>query len=405
MLGQPARLDVYWSELNGETMARRKKDSQTLMDLQTLRTQYRVSDFVAWQRDNALLLNPDFQRRSVWKKPAKSYLIDTILRGLPIPIIFVRDMGPDLKTLKQTRDVVDGQQRLRTILSFVDRSLLKDFDESRDEFTINSAHNKVLAGKAYKDLSDDYQKRILDYQFSVHSFPSDTDDRIILQIFARMNSTGYKLNAQELRNAEFFGEFKTTALTLASEQLNRWRNWRIFTADQIARMNEFELTSEFMMLIMRGILEKNNTTIGEFYREHDGEFAEAHEVSKRFRKTMDTIEASFNADEIAALFSSRTVFYALFASIYGMQYGLRDQPRPIESFKDMQPIGHKKPSPIRSEALTKMREAGNAIVKRSAHPLSRKVEKAIRGATTDASARRILIRFLTGAFNPCRTRS
>jgi len=39
-----------------------------------------------------------------------------------------------------------------------------------------------------------------------------------------MNSTGYKLSKQELRNAEFYGEFKQTMYALANEQLNRWRS-------------------------------------------------------------------------------------------------------------------------------------------------------------------------------------
>ncbi len=199
-----------------------------MSELQTLRTQYRISDFVAWQRDNALELNPNFQRRPVWKKGAKSYLMDTIIRGLPVPIIFLRDLRSDLKTLKAKRDVVDGQQRIRTILSFIDHKLLKDFDPARDDFTIDPTHNEKLGGKSFAQLDREHKQRILDYQFSVHSFPADTDDREILQIFARMNATGVKLNAQELRNADFYGRFKTLAYKLAMEQLNRWRDWRIF---------------------------------------------------------------------------------------------------------------------------------------------------------------------------------
>jgi uncharacterized protein with ParB-like and HNH nuclease domain len=83
-----------------------------MKDAQTLRTQYRVVDFVSWQRAGGLELNPNFQRRPVWKKGAKSYLIDTILRGLPIPIIFLRDLRADLKTFKAKLYVVDGQQRI-----------------------------------------------------------------------------------------------------------------------------------------------------------------------------------------------------------------------------------------------------------------------------------------------------
>jgi hypothetical protein len=43
-----------------------------------------------------------------------------------------------------------------------------------------------------------------------------------------MNSTGLKLNSQELRNAAWFGEFKTSMYAISAEQLQRWRKWRIF---------------------------------------------------------------------------------------------------------------------------------------------------------------------------------
>lgn len=79
-----------------------------MADMQTLHTQFRVSDFLEWQRAGTLQLNPNFQRRHVWKKGAKSYLLDTIVRGLPIPIIFPRDLPADLKTFRAKRDVIDG---------------------------------------------------------------------------------------------------------------------------------------------------------------------------------------------------------------------------------------------------------------------------------------------------------
>lgn len=294
-----------------------------MKETQTLRTQFRVSDFVAWQRDGALELNPNFQRRPVWKPGAKSFLIDTILRGLPVPIIFLRDMLSDLKKLKPKRDVVDGQQRIRTLLSFIDSSLLADYDPTRDEFTILRAHNEELGGKSFDMLPAEYKQKILDYQFSVHSFAADTDDRDILQIFARMNATGVKLNAQELRNAEFFDQFKTVVYELATEQLNRWRDWKVFTADQIARMDEVELTSEFVLLIISGILERKASTITDYYREFDNNFSESKEVANRFRTTFDMIEAMLPLDVIIKLFNRRAVFYALFVTVYGLQFGIR----------------------------------------------------------------------------------
>ena len=51
---------------------------------------YSINDFVEWDKNQWLELNPRFQRLSVWSDKAKSYLIDTILRGKPIPKIFIR---------------------------------------------------------------------------------------------------------------------------------------------------------------------------------------------------------------------------------------------------------------------------------------------------------------------------
>ena len=115
---------------------------------------------------------------------------------------------------------------------------------------------KDLAGKPFKDLPLDVKQSILDYQFSVHVLPSSVDDREVLQIFARMNATGLKLNAQELRNAAYFVEFKTSMYAISAEQLPRWRRWRTFTEAQISRMLEVEITSEFAQLMRSGIVGK-----------------------------------------------------------------------------------------------------------------------------------------------------
>ena len=179
------------------------------------KVQFKVSDFITMKKANGLDLSPSFQRRPVWKKGAKSYLIDTIIKGLPIPIIFIRERKVDLKTLESKREVVDGQQRLRTIFSFINPSLIDNYNPSKDDFKINKTHNKALANLSFNDLSEDYRQNILDYEFSVHVLPSSVDDRDVLQIFARMNSTGVKLNSQELRNAEYYGEFKTSVYAQA----------------------------------------------------------------------------------------------------------------------------------------------------------------------------------------------
>lgn len=355
-------------------------------------TTYTISDFVSWARSRLLELSPRFQRRPVWKKAAKSYLVDTIVRGLPMPIIFLRDRHADTKTYQAMREVVDGQQRIRTVLSFIDSKLVKDYRADRDDFSIDEVHNKTLAGKKFKELDGETRQKILDYKFSVQVFSSETGDREILQIFARMNSTGLKLNSQELRNAEFFGRFKAIAYELATEQLDRWTQWRIFTDDQIARMNEVEITSEFMLLAMDGVLEKNQKTIDWYYNHYEREFADEKEVASRFRTTMDALETHFFSDEGGKLFRNRTVFYALFAAIYGTQFGLSPPPEKPEKHVHER-LSRMKAKPIPSGLIERIKRSAATLKAGRAPPA---VARASRGATAHASQRRIIIGFLTG---------
>jgi len=285
------------------------------------KTTYRVSDFLSWQRAGTLRLSPSFQRRPVWKPAAKSYLIDTIVRGLPVPIIFLRERV-DLQSLEPMREVVDGQQRLRTLISFIEPTVLPDFHEDRDAFLVQRNHNEEIADKSFPELTDAVRSQILNYSFSVHVLPPDTDDRDVLKIFARLNSTGVKLNAQELRNADWFGYYKIAAYDLAYEQLPRWRSWHIFTEDDIARMSEVELVSELFQLMFEGVVGKRQKDIDKIYEMKDLSFPEEAEARKRFEEVMDAIDDTCGTQMPSLVFSRVALFHTLFTFVYDLMFGL-----------------------------------------------------------------------------------
>jgi hypothetical protein len=343
------------------------------------RTTYKVSDFVSWQRSQSLLLSPSFQRRPVWKADAKSYLIDTVVRGLPMPVIFLREQASDLAKLEPRREVVDGQQRIRTLLSYISPSLLKDYKPERDAFAVKKIHNAQLAGKEFDDLPPKYQRRILDYQFSVHVLPAAVDDREILQIFARMNATGVKLNDQELRNAEYFGLLKTLMYTMASEQLARWRKWGVFTEYNIARMDEVELVSEFTLMMLRGLTKKTQSSLDAMYKDKDTKFPESGEVERRFRMVMDTIADRFESDITSLPFRQKTLFYSLFAFTYHRMFGLKS------------PLKHTKPASLSHDEALRVKATGRHILQRTA---PEEVLDATKRRTTDLSSREVILRYL-----------
>lgn len=285
------------------------------------KTTYKVSDFVNWQKLGILVLSPKFQRRSVWKPGAKSFFIDTIYRGLPVPIIFLRDNRTDLTTLQSKREVIDGQQRLRTLLGYISHELLPDFNPSSDAFTVKAIHNQALANKMFDELNEEARQKILEYEFSVHILASGIDDREVLEMFSRMNATGVKLNRQELRNAEFYGYFKTTAYDLALEQLPRWRSWKVFNDYQIARMDEVEFTSDLMGSMIDGVVKQDASRIDSLYSRFDDRFDFRDNVSRRFRGLMDTIEDNFGRHLAKSILKRKTVFYGFFMALYTLAYG------------------------------------------------------------------------------------
>lgn len=284
------------------------------------KTVFKVGDFVAWAKSGQLDLRPDFQRRPVWKSGAKSYLIDTIVRGLPIPIVFLRDRL-QVGSITTKREVVDGQQRLRTILGYIEPSLVPDHDET-DVFKITKIHNSDLAGKNFKDLTEDQQRAIIGYEIPVHVFSADTEDRDVLQIFARLNATGVKLNDQELRNAEYFGAFKSLSYTLAYENLNRWIEWNVFNSGEISRMLEVEEVSDLIISMETGVHGKDKKTLDRFYKEYDPQYPNAAVVQKRFEAVMGALESSIGEDMRNTEFSRRALFNDLFVATYHLMFGI-----------------------------------------------------------------------------------
>jgi hypothetical protein len=237
----------------------------------------------------------------------------------------------DLEAQRTVREVVDGQQRLRTLIGFIDDRALPDFDVGRDWFDVKRNHNKAIAGKRFAQLDTDYQSQILGYEFSTHTLPSSMDDRAVLQMFARLNSTGVKPNGQELRNAEYFGIFKGLMYDLAYEQLERWREWRIFSEDDIARMREVELVSDLAKNIIDGLSGKSQKGLNDLYAKFDESFDGAKVLARRFRHTMDQVGEILGDDLRRTVFRSEVYFVTLFSFLYEREWGLGSPLRSAKS--------------------------------------------------------------------------
>src|ERR1700724_737586 len=270
---------------------------------------YSVRDFEEWNERGELTLAPKFQRREVWIDKARSYLIDTIIRGKPIPKIYMRQTT-NPSTRRTHREIVDGQQRLRTVLTFI-----------KDAFQVSRAHSDVYGGKYYSDLDADTQGDVLKYEFVVDLL-QDMPDHEVYDLFARINTYSERLKPQELRNAKFFGEFKSSAYLLANEFVTFFEINKVFSSKQILRMTEVEFVSELLLAIHEGIREGKKTVIDNCYKNYDDVFPNRKTHEKRFRETMDIIGAIVEGDLAQLKFRAPRLFYPLFCAVFHLKFGL-----------------------------------------------------------------------------------
>ncbi|MBN1918135.1 MAG: DUF262 domain-containing protein [Verrucomicrobia bacterium] len=265
---------------------------------------YSINDFLEWDKSRQLVLDPKFQRRSVWTDKAKSFLMDTIIRGKPIPKIFIRQRI-NVSTRSSIREVVDGQQRLRTILSYL-----------KDGFAISRGHHPKYGGHLFSQLAEideNIQSQLLAYEMSVDLL-IDLPDSEVLDVFSRLNSYAVVLNEQEKLNAKYFGPFKTLADRIGHKYFSYWSEQGIFTSQRIMRMEEVTLVADLLIAMVAGVHAKKQ--IKSYYAEFEKEFGyNCEALETRFDATLARISAIFSEGLRSTEFRRPHVFYSLFTAV------------------------------------------------------------------------------------------
>lgn len=272
---------------------------------------YSINDIFEWYRNKQLELSPRFQRGSVWTDHARSYLMDTIIQGKPIPKIFIRQkLNPT--THIAIREVVDGQQRLRTILSFL-----------ADGFKIRKSHNEEYGGLFYSQLDPEIQDNILNYELSTDLLINISDPEV-LDIFGRLNSYAVVLNEQEKINSNHFSPFKMLADKLGHTYFDFWINNKILSESQIIRMGDVTLVADMLIASMVGI--KSKKSIRNYYDEYEKDSFDfpGIELESQFRITLEDISKTFEDGLKKSELHRIHLFYSLFTAFYHLRWGLKD---------------------------------------------------------------------------------
>jgi hypothetical protein len=196
---------------------------------------------------NKIILDPPYQRNDVWSLKAQQGLLDTILVGQPIPNLFLL-LRPD-----GMYEVVDGQQRLRTILGYW-KNLIPDLQG----YTIERRAQTTGDRKAFT-------QRFYQYPLSVCVLKDLAPGETVEHFYTKVNSTGLRLNRPELKKAEFL---TTNFLRLVQQltQLPELVSLRLFSSMTSARMNDIDFISELVTALKFGLTDKKDK-VDELYQD------------------------------------------------------------------------------------------------------------------------------------------
>jgi Protein of unknown function DUF262 len=269
---------------------------------------YSIAELVDWIRRRDLVVNKEYQRGGgLWPAPAKSYFIDTIIKEFPFPKIYFHERV-DMSTKRPRREIVDGQQRLSTIVDFVE-----------DKFTLGTNAGE-LRGKRYSELTPELQEAFYSYTVSVDVI-RNADRSDILQMFRRMNAFTLPLNAVEKRHSEFFGEFKDWVNVVLDKYGPILVDWNILTSRQIVRMADAEFVADLALAIEEGIISTSPAKLLNLYKKYDSAFPARDALSERVDGAFDLVLTELS--ELRDTYLTRPhIFHSLLCALIHNRFGL-----------------------------------------------------------------------------------
>ena len=252
----------------------------------------KISDLINYIKRGDLILQPEFQRKLVWNPKHKEAFIDTILLGFPFPEIYIAESGIDLDTLETQQVVVDGQQRLSTIMEYVAGDL---------------ECKKIVP---FASLDDQSKKDFLNYDVVVRDL-KDTAPELIKEVFRRINQTKYNLNSVEIQNAIYDGEFISTAKEILA--LFDRDSLPVFSDNDVTRMEDLNFMLQMMATYEEGGYFGGNTKTEKIIMMYNDEYPNKEYVKDLFIRTINAIiELSIAPD---SMWFRKSNFFTLFVEL------------------------------------------------------------------------------------------
>lgn len=236
------------------------------------------------------IIIPPFQRDYVWRQPEASKFIESLLLGLPVPGVFFAAEQSSNKQL-----VIDGQQRLKTLLFFFDGYFNPRPDDKAQKVFALTKVQKPFEGKTYKTLEENDRIRLetsIIHATIVKQTSPPEEDTSLYHIFERLNSGGRRLTDQEMRLALYHG-----ALIEKLKELNEYENWRKVFGNVHQRLKDQELILRFFAMWEKR--DNYERPMGEFLNKYaaanrNADATKLNQLGSIFCDTIDAFERSLN---------------------------------------------------------------------------------------------------------------
>ena len=251
-----------------------------------------IFEFINWQirlieehyHNGRINLSPSYQRGDIWSLPAKKRLIETINKRYPLPAFFLFQK-PD-----GNWDMVDGQQRVRTILGYLS-NLFPDAD--RHNFSRN------------EDIP------FLDYELPIVMITAVESEGEIEDFYYRVNKFGTKLNRPEINKSQYAGKpLQILIQNLADNPV--FVSLGIFSQTHLNRLQDEDLISELVTYLQFGLTDKKITS-DRFLQQETFTEEDAAQLEGQFIEVLTKIEDFNRISPLSQTrYRQRNDFFTLF---------------------------------------------------------------------------------------------
>lgn len=292
---------------------------------------------ISWFQDHysagRLELRPPFQRKPVWNDKQRSQLIESVLLDIPIPEVYVQVSPSEDGT--EEYGVVDGQQRLRTILQFIGIERPDDqVGEDTNNFSLAQLpRDSADFNKSFADLSTEQRREFFQFELCVR-FLYTEDRKQVEDVFKRLNKYTMPLRAQELRNATYHGAFAKLSEQLADDEY--WAVNRIITPAAIRRMGDIEMMSDLLIGLLHGPQGGSASVIDEYYEKYEpyeDQFPEQSRVKRLFGQSLALIKTVLPVISDVPRWGNRADYYTLFVAVGNLLPGAKLRARAAISLR------------------------------------------------------------------------